>query len=247
VNALSFAVVIVALLRVRTARPAGRLARASMLHELRAGLAYAWEMGAVRSLLGLVALVSLLGIAHVVLLPVVARDVLAGDARTLGLLSAAAAAGALGGALYLAWRPRVAGLAGVVGAAAAICGLGLAGLGVVRTVAPALVVMATVGFGVMACTAGATTLLHTIVDDDKRGRVMSLYATAFVGMIPLGALLAGRLASAVGASWTLVLCGGLCALGGVAFLAALPHLQRAGAPLSAARLRPCATAAGSRP
>jgi MFS family permease len=246
VNALSFAAVIVALLGVRTTRPAAVAPRASVTSELRAGLAYAFGERAIRLVLGLVALVSLLGVAYVVLLPVLAREVLAGDARTLGLLSAAAGAGALGGALFLAGRPRGAGLGAVVGGAAALLGVGLMALALVRGVGAAVVVMLGLGGGVMVCTAGATSLLHTLAAEEKRGRVMSLYATAFVGMVPVGSLLAGWLAAAVGAGRALFLCGAACLLGAATFLAAQPAADAGPDPVTAGRLPACASEPGTR-
>jgi MFS family permease len=246
VNAVSFAAVIVALLGVKPARPAIQDRRASVTTDLRAGLAYAWRERSIRALIGLVAVVSLLGVAYVVLLPVLAREALAGDAHTLGLLSAGGGAGALAGAVYLALRPRIAGLMGVVGSAAAIVGLGLAVLGLVTDVGQGMLVMGVVGCGVMVCTAGATTLLHTLAAEEKRGRVMSLYATAFVGMVPLGSLFAGWLASSVGTTRTLLVCGAACVLGAAAFLVVLLLPRPSGELLSAAPLGPCASEPGTR-
>jgi MFS family permease len=210
----------VALLAVRSPPPAAAAGGPTAADDLYEGLAYAWRDRAIRALLGLVALVSLLGVAYVVLLPVLAREVLHGDARTLGLLSTAAAFGALAGAIYLALRSRASGLGGVVGGAAGVLGLGLASLSVVNGVGAAIGVMSVVGGAVMVCTAGATTLLHALAADAMRGRVMSLYATAFVGMVPLGSLLAGCLAAAIGPADTLLVSGAGCVLAAVAFLAA---------------------------
>jgi MFS family permease len=245
VNALSFAGVIVALLAMQPPRPAARAAGPSVADDLHDGLAYVWRERAIRALLGLVAVVSLLGVAYVVLLPVLAREVLKGDARTLGLLSAAAAFGALAGAVYLALRPRATGLGEVVGGAAGMLGLGLAALSLVTGIGAAVIVMGLVGGAVMVCTAGATTLLHGLAADEMRGRVMSLYATAFVGMVPLGSLLAGCLAAAIGPADTLLMSGAGCVLAAVAFLAT-PVAGADEGSFSADRLGVCASGTGTR-
>jgi predicted MFS family arabinose efflux permease len=206
-NGCSFAAVIVALLRMRfPARATGP--RTSLRHQLRAGLRYAWGALPIRAVLLLLALVSLLGVSYVVLLPVLARDLLRGDARTLGILTAATGAGAITGGLYLAWRRGTGGLLTVVGEAAAVLGAALMLLGWLTSLPGILLALMVVGAGVVLCTAGSNTLLQTLVAEEARGRVMGLYSTAFSGMIPPGALLAGQLTATAGATRTLLLCGG---------------------------------------
>jgi MFS family permease len=192
-------------------------ASTALATELRDGLRYAWSTPAIRSVLVLLALVSLLGISYVVLLPVVAREGLGGDARTLGFLGAAAAAGAMAGALYLAGR-RPEELSRAVGRAAALFGLGLGALALVDSLALALVTLAVLGLGLMVCSSGINTLLQTRVPEDRRARVLGLYAAAFVGMAPTGALLAGQLGATLGAPGTLLLSGVGCAAAGLVFL-----------------------------
>ncbi len=180
---------------------------------------------AIRAILLLLAVVSLSGFPYVVLMPVFAREVLGGGPHTLGLLMAASGVGALTGALWLAARPSVLGLGRVVVVAGAICGLGLAGFGLSRWLWLSLPMVVGVGGGMMVQMAGSNTLVQTLVDEDKRGRVMSFYTLAFFGMAPFGSLLAGGLATWIGAPMTVVACGAVSLLGVAVFASKLRALR----------------------
>src|SRR5262249_49923732 len=148
----------------------------------------------IRSILLLVAVISLSASAFTLLMPVFVDRVLAGDATWLGNLMAASGLGALTAALYMASRSTVVGLGKhVIPVAAGGLGVALIAFGSIRQPLPALVVSFVAGFSLMALTTASNTVLQTIVDEDKRGRVMSLYAMAFLGAMPLGSLLAGSL------------------------------------------------------
>src|SRR5688572_9993856 len=165
------------------------------------------------------------------LMPVLATRTLGGGAYTLGFLMAAAGAGAVMGALWLASRPSVLGLGRVMVVTSLSFGVGLVLLSLSRTLWLALPLLLVTGAGMMVTLAASNTLLQTIVDEDKRGRVMSLYTMAFFGMVPFGSLLAGWLANHVGAPVT-ISCGGvLTALGGLVFWRALPALRRSIRPI----------------
>ncbi len=158
-------------------------------------------------------------------MPIFAQKVLHGDARTQGFLLSAAAVGALAGALYLAGRRSVRGLGRVIAWAPAVFGVGLIALGLSRWLWLSLAAMPVVGLGFMVQMASTNTVLQTIVEDDKRGRVMSFYSMAFMGMVPLGSLTAGVLAHFIGAPLT-VLLGGICCIGGaIAFARRLPAIR----------------------
>src|SRR5690606_23843417 len=135
---------------------------------------------------------------------------LGGDARTLGLLMAATGAGALAGALYLASRRSVPGLGRVIVTAALIFGGCLIGVALSRSTAVTMVLLVGAGFGMMAQMASSNTVLQTVVDEDKRGRVMSLYSMAYIGTTPFGSLFAGALASRFGTPLTLAVGGAAC-------------------------------------
>jgi MFS family permease len=225
-NGVSYLAVLGALLAMRVAPAAPRGAGTPMLRYFREGLAYAWNFGPIRSLLGLLTLVNLLGVPYIVLMPVFATDVLRGGPHTLGFLTSAAGLGALAGALYLAGRTTVLGLGRVIVVFTLVFGLGLVAFAASRTIPGSLGVLLAVGFGVMVVTASTNTVLQTVVEEDKRGRVMALYTMAFMGMAPVGALLSGALAQRVGAPATVAI-GGVAMLGTAAWFARrLPELRR---------------------
>jgi MFS family permease len=135
------------------------------------------------------------------------------------------------GALYLASRRTVLGLGRVIVASAAIFGVGLVGFSRAGVLWLALPLMLVTGGGMMMQMASSNTILQTIVEEDKRGRVMSLFAMAFFGTAPLGSLLAGTLASRIGAQNTLLAGGVVCIAGAMAFLRVLPELRRQVQPI----------------
>jgi MFS family permease len=231
VDAVSYVAVIVSLLIMRIS-PRPRPPRsAHVLHEMREGFRYAAGFKPIRDLLLLLAVVTLMGMPYTVLLPVIAREVLGGGAGTLGALQAAAGLGALGGALYLASRRTVVGLGRVIVASAALFGLGLVAFAWVSVLWLALPLMLVVGAGMMLHMASTNTILQTLVDEDKRGRVMSLFAVAVFGTTPFGSLLAGGLATHLGAQRTILVGGVACVLSALVFLRALPGLRQMVRPI----------------
>lgn len=207
-NALSYVAVLGALIMIRLPPESAERRRGAMLRDIREGFVYAFGFAPIRDLLAVLAVVSLVGIPYVVLFPVFARDVLAGDASTLGLLTSCAGLGALAGALALASRRTVRGLGRVIAMATALFGTSLIGFGVSRTLWVSCVLLVAGGFGVLVTTASINTVLQTLVGDEMRGRIMSLYTMAFVGMTPIGSLVGGAVAGRLGAPLT-VAAGGL--------------------------------------
>lgn len=231
INGLSYAAVIAALAAIRIA-PRERIRRDThALHELREGVVYAFDFGPIRAILLLLGTVSLLGMPYVVLMPVFARDILHGDATTLGWLMAAAGIGALAGAAFLASRRSVLGLGRMLVLATSVFALGLFGFAASTHLWTSLAVLVVAGFGMMVMMAGANTLLQTMADDDKRGRVMSLYTMAFMGMAPFGSLLAGGLARWIGPQATVALSGMACLAGAAVFAWRLPGLREKARPV----------------
>lgn len=231
IDAVSYLFVIASLLMMRI--PHRNVARRSsrVLADFEEGFAYVAGFTPIRSVLILLAVVSLLGTPYTVLLPVIAKEVLGGGASTLGILTAASGLGALCGALYLASRRSVLGLGRVIVASTAAFGLGLVAFSRVGTLWLALPLMFVTGGGMMLQMAASNTILQTIVDEDKRGRMMSLFNMAFFGTVPFGSLLAGVLAARIGAENTIALGGALCALASVVFLRGLPDLRRLVRPI----------------
>jgi MFS family permease len=230
-NAISYIAVIVALVAMRDlpsrkGRPTGALVE-GLLEGLRYGLGFP----PIRSLLFIVAMMSLLGMPLATLLPVFAKEVLHGDERLYGLLAGCSGVGAFGAAMYLASLSTVVGLGRKIAWSGILFGGGLIAFSCSRIVPLSLAILIVTGFAMMLLMAGCNTLLQTIVEDDKRGRVMSLYAMAFMGTVPLGSLFSGSLASRVGAPTTTGLCGAGCIAGALVFAWRLPRIRRYVVPI----------------
>jgi MFS family permease len=215
-NALSYIAVLAALLAMRL--PAERAwSSGPVLAHIREGFAYAFGSPPTRDTLILFACVSLVGVPYVVLLPAFARDVLAGDARTLGALTSCAGLGALVGALWLAARDSLRGIGGVVIRSTGVLGVTLVAFASSRALWLSAVLLVVSGFALMLATASVNTVIQTLVSDRMRGRVMSLYAMAFIGVTPVGSLAGGALATRVGAPWTVAIGGLACVMLSVVF------------------------------
>jgi len=198
----------------------------STLHELKAGWTYVSQFAPIRTILLLFAVVSLMGMPFVVLMPIFAARVLHGGPHTLGFLMGAMGVGALASALALAARKTVVGLVRMIPIATAVFGIGLIGFGLSRVFWLSMVMVLVAGMGMMQGMAASNTVIQTIVTEDMRGRVMSYYTMAFMGMAPFGSLLAGTMAHAIGAPWTVMANGALVLVAGVLFAFRLPKLGR---------------------
>jgi MFS family permease len=230
-NGLSFMAVVVSLLMMRLAKKETVPSRSNARHALVEGFRYAAGFAPIRAILLMLALISLMGMPYIVLMPVFARDVLNGGPGTLGFLMGCAGLGALAGALYLAARKSVLGLGKMIPIAAGLLGGGLVAFSFSRSVYVSMALMVVAGFGQIVHMATGNTLLQILVDDDKRGRIMSLYAMAFGGMMPLGSLLAGAVAGWIGAPWTVFAGGSVCLIGAVVFARMLPTLRAMAHPV----------------
>jgi MFS family permease len=197
----------------------------SMATQLKEGWLYVSRFAPVRTILLLFALVSLMGIPYVVLMPIFAAQVLHGGPHTLGLLMGASGVGALISALSLAVRKTVLGLGRMIPIAAISFGAGLILFGLSRVLWLSLFMMLFTGFGMMQGMAASNTIIQTVVPEDRRGRVMSYYTMAFVGMAPFGSLLAGGLAHKLGAPHTVIITGTVVILGGLWFATRLKALR----------------------
>jgi len=221
-NAGSFLAVIFALLAMKLKPQPIKKRQGSHFTEFKEGFKYAFGFPPIRGILLLIALISIMGMPYAVLMPVFARDILHGGPHTLGFLMGSVGVGALAGALYLASRKTVVGLGKVIAVSAAIFGIGLVAFSFSRQLWLSMSLLFFVGMGFMMQMAASNTVLQTLVDDDKRGRVMSFYAMSFFGMVPLGSFLAGSLGSKIGTPAT-VMIGGICiALGTLFFVYRLP-------------------------
>ena len=230
-NGFSYLAVLLSLAAMRvTPRPAAAQSR-PILHELREGVRYAVDFAPIRAILLLLAMMSLTGMPYAVLLPVFARDVLHGGPHTFGFLMAASGLGAFSATLYLATRRSVIGLGRLIAISCALFGFGVAGFALSGLLWVSLVCLLIAGFGAMMQVAASNTILQTIVDDDKRGRIMSLFTMAFMGMTPFGSLFAGALAARIGAPVTVQIGGLACLVGALLFAAWLPTFREKVRPI----------------
>ena len=226
INAVSYVAVIVSLLLMKIERKNVKPRTSKVWQELREGFGYAVGFAPIRDILLIFALINLVGMPYMVLMPVFAKDVLHGGSSALGFLMGCTGLGALGGAVFLASRRSVLGLGKMIPIAATIFGSSLILFSFSRLLFFSLPLMLLTGIGQMILMATSNTLLQTLVDDDKRGRVMSFYAMAFMGATPVGSLTAGFLASKIGAPWTVFIGGLICICGAVFFAKRLPILRK---------------------
>jgi len=226
VDGISYIAVIISLLLMRVPSTQEQRARTSMLNQLKEGWTYVAGFVPIRSILLLFALLSLMGWPFMVLMPIFAAKILHGGPHTLGFLMGAVGVGSLASALSLVLRRSVRGLTRVIPVAAVIFGVGLIFFGLSHYLWLSMLMMLITGFGMMQGLTGSNTIIQTLVDENMRGRVMSYYTMAFVGMAPFGSLLAGAMAHAIGAPRTVIVSGVACILGGIWFTSQLPAIRK---------------------
>ncbi len=231
IDGVSYVAVIISLLLMTVPKQAYIKHLTSVAAELKEGWQYVWSFKPIRAILLLLALVSLVGMPYTVLMPIFARDVLHGGPNTLGVLTGSMGVGALISAAYLATRKSVLGLGRVIPIVTSIFGAGLILFGMSRWLPLSMIVLLFTGFGMMQQMAASNTILQTIVDEDKRGRVMSFYSMSFQGMAPVGSLLAGWMASKIGAPHTVMICGVICIAGAGIFLTQLREIRHLVRPI----------------
>jgi MFS family permease len=225
VNALSYVPIIFALRAIKVPPQRQSAKKTHVLRDLRDGVSYAFGFAPIKFIILLLALVSLVGMPYQVLMPVFARDVFHGGPHTLGFLVGASGVGALIGAFYMAARKTVRGLGKMIPVTTAVFGAGLIAFSISPSVWLSYFFVMVAGFGMIVQMASSNTVLQTIVEDDKRGRVMSFYTMSFMGMVPLGSLMAGGLAGTIGAPNTMVIGGAMSILGALLFARRLPELR----------------------
>jgi predicted MFS family arabinose efflux permease len=196
-----------------------------MLRGLKDGAVYAASLLPVRLLLPIVALISFMATPYQALMPIFAAEVFHGDARMLGFLIGAAGLGGSSGLVYLASRKDVRGLARHIVFGAFLTGVSLMAFGESTLLWLSLTAIMLTGFGIILVGMGTSMILQTIVADEKRGRVMSFFTVAFLGVSPLGSFVAGALAHKIGAGHTLFAGGTCCVFGAALLWRQLPRLR----------------------
>lgn len=201
--------------------------RTPLWHGIVEGWHYAFRIESIRALLTLVAILSFFGMPYTVLLPIYAKEILHGGAYTFGYLTAASGLGAVLAAIFLAGQTSIVGFGRLIVIAGAIFAVSFFCFAYSTTMVTAVPLLFAAGFGMLMQTTSCNTVIQTIVDPGKRGRVMSLYAMAFVGVAPFGSLSAGYIASKIGAPHTLSICATMCAISTAYFSWRLPAIRRA--------------------
>jgi MFS family permease len=210
-NTASFIAVIIALLLIRIPAKQVITQNSDFKKSFSEGFHYTFRSVPIRTLIILLAILSLFAFPFMVLLPAYAKEILHGSSDTLGFLMSGMGAGALLGAIIMAARKTVLGLGKIIS-----INIGLLGLAVVlssfsQTMLFSLIVLFFGGLSMILSLAAINTMLQNIADEDKRGRVMSFYAMALMGTQPIGNLLAGTIASGIGIRHTLLI-GGIIAM-----------------------------------
>jgi MFS family permease len=224
-NAVSYIAVIAGLLMMRVPKSSFEKHDASPLEHIAEGFRFVRHTAPIRALLTLTALVSIVALPYSVLMPIFAARVLHGNARTLGVLMGATGIGALMGALALASRTKLQGLARLVAISCASFGTSLILFSCSRSYPLSVLLLVPVGFFVMVQMASTNTLIQAMVPDRLRGRTMAVYSMMFLGMAPIGALLSGTAADHIGAPWTVAI-GGMGAIAAAAIFARnLPKIR----------------------
>jgi len=224
-NAVSYIAVIVSLLKMEVVHKRVSSKKEKTSKELKEGIRYAFGFPPIKYILILLAIVSFMGTPIRILAPVFVKQFFHGGADMFGFLMGASGLGALSGAIILMNKKSVLGIGRLITYAVFTFGIGLIAFAVSHVFVLSIVFMFMTGIGMMIQLAGSNTMLQTIVDDDKRGRVMSLYAMSFRGIAPFGSLLAGAAAGLIGASLTLAIGGIFCVIGAIYFLANLPKMR----------------------
>ena len=235
-NGLSFVAVIVALLMMRLEKKEPKPVAESPIRSFIQGFHFAMNDMPIRSALLLLSVQSLFGLQYAVFMPIYAQDILKGNARTLGWLMSSAGVGAVLGALHFAARTDYRGLARWIAATSVTCAAGLIVFSQARIFWLCSAVLFVVGFAATSQMAATNTLVQRRVPDELRSRVMAVYATMFMGVQPIGALIAGGVAKHIGAPRTLTLFGSLVLAGSLVFLflVVMRHQRTAGEPTKVA-------------
>ncbi len=226
-NSLSYLAVLGALFLMKIPEKTFSVSQLDFKAAIMEGAAYTLASVPIRSILILVASVSLVAASYTLLMPVFAEDILHGGPRVFGYLMSATGVGALAGAIFLASRSRLKGLAEIIVIAGALYGVGLMALSFSRLLSIALIIALVLGFSLMMQMASSNTIVQSIVDDQKRGRVLSLFVMARRGVESLGSLLFGAIAHWVGTPATLIIGGATCLLAVAAFATKLSAIRQA--------------------
>lgn len=225
VNGICYLAIIGGFMAMRVPPSAERASNVSVSSFIREGMSYAFHTPAIRLLLVLIGLISLLSTPYSVLMPIFAKDVLHGGPDAMGLLLGSAGAGAVIGVIFLARQRGTEDMGRFITSALIRFGIGMILFSMSRNFWLSMLLLPLIGSGFMVPMAAANTLLQTLTPDRLRGRVMSLFLMMFMGTPPLASLLAGSLTPHIGAPLTVGLTGVGCLFAAFWFWLRAPVLQ----------------------
>ncbi|MBN2453630.1 MAG: MFS transporter [Candidatus Omnitrophica bacterium] len=225
-NGLSFMAVIWSLLIMDIPAWKRKAGPVDIALDIKEGVKYAFGFEPIRFILMLVSVISVVGMSYIILMPVFARDILKGGPQTLGFLMAAGGIGAAVATVYLASRQTIVGLGRLIPVSLIVFALAIVLFSLSRALWISVALLAAGGFGFMVSMAACNIILQTISDDDKRGRVMSFYTMAFMGMAPIGSLASGALANRIGVTGTLIIGALVCIIASILFAGAMPIIRK---------------------
>lgn len=226
INAISYIAVIIALFAMRiTIKPIKQINELKVFKEIKEGFEYSFNSKPIRNIIIYLAIGSFIGMALPVLMPIFAKEILHGGAHTLGFLMSTSGIGALFGGLYLAEKISILGLEKSIFFASLFFGFSLIGLAFADNLLVSLALSFIIGFGIIIVVSACNTLVQSIVDNEKRGRVMSIYTMAFTGTSPIGSLFGGIIADKIGVSSTFFLCGLIIIIAALIFCTKFKYFQ----------------------
>lgn len=226
INAISYIAVIWALFMMKINYKQNRKStKLNMVSEFVEGFKYVLESIQIRTIIAYLGIACLIGMSYPVIMPVYVKEILHGEADTLGFLMSASGIGALIGALYLAGRKTVLGLEKWICIASLSISFGLIGLSFTSSIFTSMGLMFFTGMGMVVIIAACNTMIQHLVDDDKRGRVMSIYTMAFMGTAPIGSLCGGTIAEKIGVPHTFLLTGLTLILAALVFSTKLKYFK----------------------
>lgn len=216
-NGISYIAVIIALLAMKLSPKVPEAGKTNFMQGLKEGIKYASGILPIRYTLLLLALISFIANPYLVLMPVVAKEVLGRGAQVLGYLVGCSGLGALTGAIFIASQKSNRNLANFIFGGAFISGIGFIIFSISKVLLLSLISVFVISFGIMMIVAFCNILIQTVVDDDKRGRVMALHVLALMGMTPFGNLLLGSLSSRISTPYSFFIVGIIVVLGALAY------------------------------
>lgn len=232
INGFSFMAMLAALMMMHVPSFVKKVSERSALADLKVGFNYTWNYFPARYMILLVMVTSIFGLPFQAFLPVFARDILQGDSRTLGFLTGAVGAGALTGAFYLAMREGVSKIPAIIRFSAFVFAIGLFIFSVSKMVWLSVIILYFSGFGMITQFSATNTLLQTVVDEDKRGRVLAFYSMSFMGFTPIGSLLLGTLSDFLGVPLTFSIAAAALLLAALLFSGKMKVIRRSLQPIS---------------